>query len=65
MSKISIFLKMIRIVKNWYLIFFVYVRMYKKEFFFLHLKNGLKIKLRTRSADLQAFANVWILKEMI
>ena len=63
MSKLSIFLKLIRIVKNWYLIFFVYVGIYKKEFFYLYLKNGLKIKLRTKSTDLQAFANVWILKE--
>ncbi len=63
MNKIFIFLKMTRIVKNWYLVFFIYFGIYKKEFFFLHLKNGLEIKLRTQSTDLQAFANVWILKE--
>ena len=63
MNKVTIFLKMIQIVKNWYLVFFVYFGIYKKEFYFLHLKNGLKIKLRTRSTDLQAFTNVWILKE--
>jgi len=63
MNKVSIFLKMMQIVKNWYLIFFIYFGIYKKEFYFLYLKNGLKIKLRTNSTDLQAFANVWILKE--
>ncbi len=63
MNKVFIFLKMIQIIKNWYLVFFVYFGIYKKEFYFLHLKNGLKIKLRTRSTDLQAFTNVWILKE--
>jgi len=62
-NKISIFLKMISDVKNWYLIFFVYFGIYKKEFYVLNLKNGLKIKLRTKSTDLQAFANVWIVKE--
>ncbi len=63
MSKISIFFKIIQSVKNWHIIFLVYFGIYKKEFFSLYLKNGLKIKLRTKSTDLQAFANVWILKE--
>lgn len=54
---------MTRIVKNWNIIFLVYFGIYKKEFFSLHLKNGLKIKLRTKSTDLQAFANVWIINE--
>lgn len=63
MNKISIFLKMINIVKNWQVIFLVYFGIYNKEFYILYLKNGLKIKLRTNSTDLQAFANVWILKE--
>lgn len=63
MGKISIFLKIIQIVKNWHIVILVYFGFYKKEFFYLYLKNGLKIKLRTRSTDLQAFANVWILKE--
>ena len=63
MSKLSIFLKIIKIVKNWQIVLLVYFGLYKKEFFYLNLKNGLKIKLRTKSTDLQAFANVWILKE--
>ena len=63
MGKISIFLKIIQVVKNWHIVFLVYFGFYKKEFFHLYLKNGLKIKLRTKSTDLQAFANVWILKE--
>ena len=63
MGKVSIFLKIIQTVKNWHIVFLVYFGIYKKEFFSLYLKNGLKIKLRTKSTDLQAFANVWILKE--
>ena len=63
MSKISIFLKIIKAVKNWHIVFLVYFGIYRKEFFSLYLKNGLKINLRTKSTDLQAFANVWILKE--
>lgn len=63
MNKILIFLKTMQIVKNWNVIFCVYFGIYKKEFFSLYLKNGLKIKLRTRSTDLQAFVNVWIINE--
>ena len=63
MGKLSIFLKIIQVVKNWQIVLLVYFGLYKKEFFYLNLKNGLKIKLRTKSTDLQAFANVWILKE--
>ena len=54
---------MINILNNWQVIFLVYFRIYNKEFYILHLKNGLEIKLRTNSTDLQAFANVWVLKE--
>jgi FkbM family methyltransferase len=43
----------------------VYFKIYKKEFFNLYLKNGLEIKLRTKSTDLQAFTNVWVLKEYV
>lgn len=63
MNKILIFLKTMQIVKNWSVVFCVYFGIYKKEFFSLYLKNGLKIKLRTRSTDLQAFVNVWIINE--
>ena len=63
MSKIIIFLDIVKIVKNWIVVFLVYFGFYKKEFFTLNLKNGISLKLRTKSTDLQAFANVWILKE--
>jgi len=52
-----------KIVKNWQIVIFVYFGIYNKEFYTLNLKNGLRIKLRTKSTDLQAFANVWILEE--
>ncbi len=63
MNKLVIFFKMMNIVTNWQIIIFVYFGIYNKEFFILNLKNGLKIKLRTNSTDLQAFANVWVLEE--
>ncbi len=63
MGKIIIFLEIVKLVKNWTVVFLVYFGLYKKEFFTLHLKNGISFKLRTKSTDLQAFANVWILKE--
>jgi FkbM family methyltransferase len=54
---------MIRKLKNWYVIPFIYYNIYRKKFFILKLKNGLRIKLRSHSTDLQAFANVWIIEE--
>lgn len=50
-------------VNNWYIVPFVYYRLVKKDFFILNLRNGLNIKLRTFSTDIQAFVNVWILEE--
>lgn len=40
-----------------------YFKLVKSEHFTLLLKNGIKVKLRTDSTDLQAFVNVWILEE--
>lgn len=62
-GKFSILLRCVRLVKNWYEIPLVYYGLKKEPFVILNLKNGLKIKLRTNSTDLQAFVNVWILQE--
>lgn len=62
-KKISIFLRTIGKVTNWYILPLVYFGLYKKEFFTVSLKNGIKLKLRTKSTDIQAFTNVWILQE--
>jgi len=54
---------MARIVKNWSVIPKVYFGLYKNEFYYMELKKGIKIKLRNKSTDLQAFTNVWINEE--
>ena len=61
--KLSIFLKSIKIVSNWYLIPLLYYKLLKKKYLFLFLRNGYKLKLRRNSTDLQAFANVWLIEE--
>jgi FkbM family methyltransferase len=62
-SKFSILLKCIKLVKNWHVIPLTYYGLAKDEFVIVKLRNGLKIKLRTNSTDLQAFFNVWIIQE--
>lgn len=62
-QKISVFLKSVKIVKNWYLIPFIYFRLLTNEHAILILRNGYKVKLRVKSTDLQAFFNVWIIQE--
>lgn len=61
--RLSIFLKSVRVVGNWYTIPLIYYKLLKKKYQILFLKNGYKLKLRTNSTDLQAFANVWLLEE--
>ncbi len=62
-NKLKILKIAIKKVKNWYLLPLVYFGFFKKEFFYLKTKNGLKIKLRTDSTDIHAFVNVWLVEE--
>jgi len=62
-SKIFILLSAINKVKNWYVILLVHFGIYNKKFFILKLKNGFKLKLRTKSTDVYAFTHVWLLQE--
>ena len=62
-NKFKIFLKIIKNVENWYLVPIVYFGLYKKNMFYLKIRNGLKISLRNKSTDIQAFVNVWINEE--
>lgn len=61
--RMSIFLKLIKKIKNWHLVFLVYFGFYKKSYFTLVLRNNIHVKLRTASTDIQAFVNVWIIEE--
>ena len=41
----------------------VYCGIYRKDVFTLAFRNGLSVKLRTSSTDIQALANVWVNEE--
>lgn len=62
-KRILVILKAIYKISNWTIIPKVYYKKYKDENFIVKMKNGIQIKLRTNSTDLQAFANVWLLEE--
>ena len=54
---------MINKVRNWHVLLLVYFKIYNKKIFILKLKNTFKLKLRTRSTDIYAFTNVWLVEE--
>jgi FkbM family methyltransferase len=62
-SKLALMNKSRKIVDNWIEIIFIYFNQKKEKFSTLKIKNGIKIKLRNNSTDIQAFANVWLLEE--
>ena len=55
--------KSIKIIENWREVISIYFNKKKEKFSILKTRNGLKIKLRNNSTDIQAFANVWLLEE--
>lgn len=61
--KIFIFIKVVKLVKNWQDFLRIYLHLTKNEYVVLELRNGLKIKIRVNSTDLIAFTHVWILEE--
>ena len=62
-SKFEIFINLTKIIKNWYIIPLIYYGLIKNKFSIIKLKNGNKIKIRTKSTDLQALVNVLVIKE--
>jgi len=62
-TKLSILIKLIKLVKNWHVITLAHYGLIKEPSFILHLRNGKHLKLRTHSTDIQAFVNVWIIEE--
>lgn len=62
-SKFKVFLSLTKIVKNWYLLPLIYYGLIRNEFCIIKLKNGIKIKIRSKSTDLQALVNVLIIEE--
>ena len=62
-TKIKIMIKIANVFKNWYLYPFVYFKILRQDYVIFETYSGLKIKLRTRSTDLMALTNVWIVEE--
>ncbi len=62
-TKLSILVKIIKLVKNWYVVPLAHYGLIRTPSFVLHLRNGKHLKLRTNSTDIEAFVNVWIIQE--
>lgn len=62
-TKIKILIKATNVFKNWYLYPLVYFSIIKRDYVIFKTYSGLKIKLRTRSTDLMALTNVWLVEE--
>lgn len=62
-SKFSFLAKSIKLVKNWNMLIQLYYQKGNQSFTTINLRNGLKVKLRSRTTDIQAFANVWLAEE--
>ena len=62
-SKFSFLARSIKLVKNWNMLIQLYYQKGNQSFITINLRNGLKVKLRSRTTDIQAFANVWLAEE--
>jgi len=62
-GKIKLFIQIIKVLKNWYVVPSIYLKRTDKEFETLITRTGIKIKIRINSTDLMAFTHVWIIKE--
>ena len=62
-EKFKICLKVMKVLRNWWLYPIVYLKLIKKPTVIFETKNGIKIMLRTDSTDLMAFTHVWLIGE--
>jgi len=62
-EKLKIFLRVMRVFRNWWLYPIVYLKLTKKPTVIFETKNGIKIMLRTDSTDLMALTHVWLIEE--
>ena len=59
----KIFLKFIRVFKNWHILPVIYLKLTKNETVIFETKKGTKMKIRVNSTDLMALINVWAVEE--
>lgn len=62
-SRFQVIIKIIKLIKNWHMYPIVYFGLTKSEHVIFEMRNGFKIKLRTRSTDLMALTHVWLIQE--
>lgn len=63
MSKITMVKKTREIIENWVDVILIYRNLKRKRFSTLKTREGLRIKMRNNSTDIQVFATVWLLEE--
>ena len=64
-SKVRIFTRSWNVLKNWYVYPLVYFNLTKKPHVIFETKSGIKLKIRTRTTDLMALTNVWLIQEYL
>jgi len=64
-SKVRIFTRSWNVLKNWYVYPLVYFNLTKKSHVIFETKSGIKLKIRTRTTDLMALTNVWLIQEYL
>jgi len=62
---VRIFARSCNVLKNWYLYPLVYFNLTKKSHVIFETKSGIKLKIRTRTTDLMALTNVWLIQEYL
>jgi len=61
-TKLKLFLRSIKILKNWYYYPLIHFKLIKKPYIFLKTKNGLELKIRTSpSTDIHIFTEIWLM----
>ena len=64
-SKVRIFARSWNILKNWYVYPLVYFNLTKKSHVIFETKSGIKLKIRTKTTDLMALTNIWLIQEYL
>ena len=64
-SKVRIFARSCHVLKNWYVYPLVYFNLTKKSHVIFETKSGIKLKIRTKTTDLMALTNIWLIQEYL
>ena len=64
-TKVRIFARSWNVLKNWYVYPLVYFNLTKKPHVIFETKSGIKLKIRTKTTDLMALTNIWLIQEYL